>query len=60
MGLEEKTREPYPIEVKSTEELIKECNEALRNHKPSSTLEEAIIAEIEDDAEGGYRPDDEN
>ncbi len=57
MELEEKTREPYPIEVKSTEELIEECNEALRNHKPSSTFEEAIIA---DDAEGRYRLDDED
>lgn len=46
----------YGFEDKTTEQLIKECNEAIKNSKPLSP-EEAMMAEIEDDAQGGYRPE---
>lgn len=46
----------YPFEEKTTEQLIKECNEANKNSKTLSP-EEELQEEIEDDAQGGYRPE---
>ncbi len=46
----------YPFEEKTTEQLIKECNEANRKSR-ELPYEEAIMAEIEDVADGGYRPE---